>query len=154
MSKVVRLEEKFVVTIRNLLGQVGKNIRSTKNVFNKPAFNVNLVILAQKVNEMYITPAIPKIKEVQKNLVQLKRYNITRKQTDSTSDLMLELADDLLIDVVIAKKNLEEIRLRSNAPILAQVVIKKKLIPALNKIGKLQKLLDFPEMQISQQRSA
>ena len=151
---MVRLEEKFVVAIRNLLGQVGKDIRLTKNVFDKSAFNVNFVILAQEVIKRYLTPAIPKIKEVQKNLVQLKRYNVARKQTDSASDLMLELADDLLIDVVIAKKNLEDIRLRSNAPILAQVVIKKTLIPALNKIGKLQKLLDFPGIQISQQRSA
>lgn len=151
---MVRLEEKFVVTIRNLLGQVGKDIRSTKKVLDKPTFNVNLVILAQKVINMYITPAIPKIKEARTNLEKLRRYNVARKQTDSMSDLMLELADDLLIDVVIAKKNLEEIRLRSNAPILAQVVIKKKLIPALGKIAKLQKLLDFPEMRISQQRSA
>ncbi|MBI4147158.1 hypothetical protein HY494_00735 [Candidatus Woesearchaeota archaeon] len=154
MSNVVRLEEKFVVAIRNLLGRAGNDLLLTKNVLDKPAFNVNMVILAQEVIKRYLNPAIPTIKEVQKNLEQLRRYNVARKQTDSMSDLMSELADDLLIDVVIAKKNLEEIRLRSNAPVLAQVVIKKKLLPALDKIDELQKLLEYPEMRISKKRSA
>ena len=151
--KVVQLEETFVVAIRNLLGQVSKDILLTKKILDKPAFNVNIVILAQKVIQMYINPAILKIKEARKNLEQLRRYNVTRKQTNPMSNLMLELADDLLIDVVIAKKNLEEIRLRSNAPVLAQVVIKKKLLPALDKIDELQKLLEYPEMRISKKHS-
>lgn len=151
MSNVVRLEEKFVVASQVLLGQVGRDIRLTKDLLDKPAFNVNVVTLTQKVIKMYVSPAILKIKEVQKNLEQLRRFNVFAREK---ANFMVELADDLLIDVVIAKKNLEEIRLRSNAQVLAQAVIKKNLNPALRKIEEIQKVLAFPEMQISQKYSS
>ncbi len=139
MSTIIRLEEKLVVATQNLLDQVSKDIVLTKNLLDKPAFNVNVVALVQKVIKIYISPAVIKIKKIQQNLEQLRRFNAVREK----AHLMQELADDLLIDVVIAKKNLEEIRLRSNAPILVEVVAKKRLIPALHKIDEIKEDLIF-----------
>lgn len=140
MSNVVRLgiENKVVSEIQILLNSVSAKVKRTRFELTKPPFRIDVTKLAKLLISRELNPAIKELKQMQQKVETLKRMKIARAMVL----YMQKLVDDLLIDVVLAKKRLEELRLRSTAPIEAQAVISQKLAPALEKIEEIKVGLD------------
>src|SRR3989338_8553013 len=113
MSNVVAIEGNKTIIIKAfkemgaLLAEVEYLLAMTRNELKDPPFRtMDVVPLAQELVREKLEPALKKIKKAQVKVEILKRMKVAKKEVAVIS----ELVDEVLINVVLAKSHLEDLK--------------------------------------------
>ena len=131
MSNVIKIEKQLVQNklkeVNVLLKEISRSLNLVEGNLDVPAFKVNLVNLVSKLLKEEVQPTIQKINNVRDKLVSLRRFNINQKALEE----LISSVDTLYFGAAVVKHGLEKVTVRSNAYLLVEIAVQKKIVPAL-----------------------
>ncbi len=139
MAVLLKIETKLVGDVDRLLDKINIDLATTTNQLDALHFQSKILALTQSLIQEKLNPAISKIKEIQKKIGTLRKFMAEKRLVDEISVLL----SDILIDTDLAKHELEEMGPRSNALAVIQLIVSKKLVPAINKVGEVRKKVEI-----------
>ncbi|MEK6899839.1 MAG: hypothetical protein AABX05_01820 [Nanoarchaeota archaeon] len=134
MGKVLSLKKddqltdnQLITSTLKLMGDIESKLVMTRNQLKNPPLGT-VIALSRELLREKIEPALADIKKAKNNIERLKNLKIAVEKVGVISDL----ADDVLIDLALFKKDVEKITQRSDAMPRMQAAVRSNFFPAIS----------------------